>query len=229
MKYGANMGTRGNYHNNSDEYYTPREIVQFLEKKLRERLQDKIILCPFDSAESEFVKVLTECGYKVVYTSDDYKNHLSELSDYCKNNDAVVFSNPPFSLQSEIVRNFKEYNIKFILFSNALWTHNAPELGIFARYIGSIVYKNGKGVPTVLISDEPFGDIRVRLGKTNDGPRKCEGFLFYPTRQMWIAAGKPDHCFVPSIFPAWEEADDYIMKRFDIPKFFNPIFIVRRD
>ena len=44
---------------------TPRygvlPIVKYLPK-------DKIIWCPFDKEDSEFVKVLTEQGYKVVYS-----------------------------------------------------------------------------------------------------------------------------------------------------------------
>ena len=49
----------------NDECMTPRygvlPIVKYLPK-------DKIIWCPFDKEDSEFVKVLTEKGYKVVYS-----------------------------------------------------------------------------------------------------------------------------------------------------------------
>ena len=79
---------------------TPRygvlPIVKYLPK-------DKIIWCPFDKEDSEFVKVLTEQGYKVVYSHIEKRNTPSvELHlkcgfqfyrDYAKYLDGTVTHN----------------------------------------------------------------------------------------------------------------------------------------
>jgi hypothetical protein len=54
-----------------DEQYTPRYGVEVLIPHIQ-HLKDKIIWCPFDKEDSQFVKVLTENGFKVVYSHLDY-------------------------------------------------------------------------------------------------------------------------------------------------------------
>ena len=60
-----------------DEFYTPRyavePIVQYLKKK-----KFKTIWCPFDTKDSQFVKVLKREKFKVIYT------HISKGKDFFK-------------------------------------------------------------------------------------------------------------------------------------------------
>jgi hypothetical protein len=53
------------YGKSNDENYTPRygvnPIIKYIPK-------DKIIWCPFDTSKSEYVKVLKENGFKVIYS-----------------------------------------------------------------------------------------------------------------------------------------------------------------
>lgn len=82
-----------------DEYYTQRNEVEDIFEKVigYDFLKDKIIYCPCDGEESEFVKYLKEkkdtIKYKqLIYTSDDFNTHIDliETAD-------LVITNPPFS------------------------------------------------------------------------------------------------------------------------------------
>ena len=82
------------YHNQNggDEQYTPRYGVEVLLPHIQ-HLKDKIIWLPFDREDSQFVKVLTENGFKVVYSHIDYgQNFLT----YEPENWDIIISNPPY-------------------------------------------------------------------------------------------------------------------------------------
>lgn len=125
----------------SDEYYTTYEEVEYIFDHLTEDFTNKIIYCPFDAEESNFVKYIKshkdELKYKDFwYTSDDWYNHLDliEKADY-------IISNPPFSnlinyynnknsskhkkdKQPGILKIMLKYNCKFFLFGGNLNIHN---------------------------------------------------------------------------------------------------------
>lgn len=83
----------------NDEFYTLYDDVEKMVKIFKkEYYKDKIIYCPFDSDESNFVKYFKDhkddLQYKeLLYTWDDYKNHhdLFLKAD-------IIISNPPFSI-----------------------------------------------------------------------------------------------------------------------------------
>lgn len=59
----------------SDEYYTPAYAVKPIIKYIGEA--PKIIWCPFDTQDSEYVKCLTEVGHTVIAIHiDEGKNFL---------------------------------------------------------------------------------------------------------------------------------------------------------
>lgn len=75
-----------------DEQYTPRKTVEILLPYIQ-HLKDKIIWCPFDKDDSQFVQVLRENGFKVVnshieYGQDFFKYEPKEWD--------VIISNPPY-------------------------------------------------------------------------------------------------------------------------------------
>lgn len=75
-----------------DEQYTPKYGVEVLLPHIQ-HLKGKIIWCPFDKQDSEFVKVLTENGFDVVYS------HIEEGQDfltYEPDNWDIMISNPPY-------------------------------------------------------------------------------------------------------------------------------------
>ena len=58
-----------------------------------QHLKDKIIWCPFDKEDSQFVKVLSENGFNVIYS------HIEEDKDfltYEPENWDIIISNPPY-------------------------------------------------------------------------------------------------------------------------------------
>ena len=125
----------------SDEFYTTYEEVEYIFDHLTEDFTNKIIYCPFDTVESNFVKYIKshkdELKYKDFwYTSDDWYNHLDliQKADY-------IISNPPFSNlinyynnkstskhlnnnQPGILKMMLKYNCNFFLFGGNLSIHH---------------------------------------------------------------------------------------------------------
>lgn len=67
-QFGANNG-------GTDEWYTPTEAVEILLKYIK---PGATILCPFDTAESNFVKVFRGNGFIVKHS------HINEGTDLCE-------------------------------------------------------------------------------------------------------------------------------------------------
>ena len=104
---------------------TPRygvlPIVKYLPK-------DKIIWCPFDKEDSEFVKVLTEQGYKVVYS------HIENGQDFYtyepKEWDILV-SNPPFTNMRQIFERALSFGKPFALIMSNTWLNDSAPKQVF--------------------------------------------------------------------------------------------------
>lgn len=77
---------------NNDEQYTPRKTVELLLPYIQ-HLKDKVFWCPFDREDSQFVKVLNENGFKVVYSHIDYGQ---DFFTYEPEKWDVILSNPPY-------------------------------------------------------------------------------------------------------------------------------------
>jgi hypothetical protein len=75
-----------------DEQYTPKYGVELLLPYIQ-HIKDKIIRCPFDKEDSQFVKVLSDNWFTVVYshieTWQDFLTYEPEKRD-------VIISNPPY-------------------------------------------------------------------------------------------------------------------------------------
>ena len=91
----------------SDEYYTPREAVLPLLNYIdRGNKPNYTIWCPFDTEESEYVKVFREEGYNVIATHIDNGQNFfyyepEEYYDY-------IISNPPFSIKDDVLKRLTE-------------------------------------------------------------------------------------------------------------------------
>ena len=80
----------------NDEYYTPEYAVRPIIKFLK---PNSTVWCPFDTEESEYVKVLRSEGFKVIHThifdgQDFFEIDIPEC-DY-------IISNPPYSLKGKV-------------------------------------------------------------------------------------------------------------------------------
>ena len=117
-----------NYVRRYDEYYTRYEHVKNIFERYipNEELKDKIIYCPCDSDESNFVIYLKEhkddIQYKeLIYTSDDYNTHL-DLFEKCD----IIITNPPFSkIIKEFIPILNKVNKKFFILGSmvSLWKY----------------------------------------------------------------------------------------------------------
>ena len=75
-----------------DEQYTPRAGVEILLPYIQ-HLKNKTIWCPFDKEDSQFVKVLKENGFRVVYSHIEYGQ---DFFTYEPDEWDVIISNPPY-------------------------------------------------------------------------------------------------------------------------------------
>ena len=109
----------------NDECYTHRYAVEPLLEFLPP-FKDKIIWCPFDTEESEFVKVFREYGYNVVNSHIDYGQ---DFYNYEPENWDVIISNPPFTNKTDIFKRAISFNKPFCLLMTLTWLNDrAPKL-----------------------------------------------------------------------------------------------------
>ncbi len=92
----------------SDEVYTPAYAVKPILKYIRMKGYSATVWCPFDTEESEFVKLIRAEGHKVVNSHiDEGKNFFywepEEKYDY-------IISNPPFSIKDDVLKRLYELN-----------------------------------------------------------------------------------------------------------------------
>jgi hypothetical protein len=98
--------------NPNDEFYTPEYAITPLITYLS---PNSLILCPFDTEESLFVKVLRDNGHRVVCS------HITEGFDFFKytekdvENYDYIISNPPYSLKYEVFKKLFELGIPFAM------------------------------------------------------------------------------------------------------------------
>lgn len=80
-----------------DEYFTPSYAVYPIMKRLR---PGAAIWCPFDTKNSEYVRVFSRNGFRVIYghiqTGQDFFQTDVPDCDY-------IISNPPYSLKNQVL------------------------------------------------------------------------------------------------------------------------------
>ena len=90
----------------SDEVYTPAYAVMPLIKYLKEFNPKATIWCPFDKEYSNYVKILSKEGFKVIYSHiDEDKNFFfyEPEEEY-----DIIISNPPFSQKDNVLKRLSE-------------------------------------------------------------------------------------------------------------------------
>ena len=95
-----------------DEYFTPSYAVYPIMKRLK---SGATVWCPFDTRDSEYVKVLSKNGFQVIYghiqTGQDFFQTPVPKCDY-------VVSNPPYSMKNEVLRRLYEIGKPFAMLIN---------------------------------------------------------------------------------------------------------------
>ena len=109
----------------NDECYTPvyavLPILEFIPK-------NKIIWCPFDTKESEFVKILTKKGFNIVHShienGEDF--YLYEPKEW-----DIIISNPPFTNKRKIFERALSFNKPFALIMSNTWLNDSAPKQLF--------------------------------------------------------------------------------------------------
>lgn len=93
----------------SDEVYTPAYAVKPILKYInKENKPQYTVWCPFDTEESEYVKLIREEGHKVIASHiDEDKNFFYYEPE--EKYDCII-SNPPFSLKDDVLKRLYELN-----------------------------------------------------------------------------------------------------------------------
>ena len=110
MNFVREMGANKN---GTDEWYTPKEAIEPLLKYLKPHSK---ILCPFDTKESEYYKVLTKAGHSVTCThivngQDFFKINIKSHFDY-------IISNPSYSKRDMVLNKLYDLKIPFAMIMN---------------------------------------------------------------------------------------------------------------
>ena len=111
----------------NNEYYTPEYAVTPLLEFL-EPFRDKVIWCPFDKENSEFVLVLRKNGYKVTYSHVDYGyNFFSYEPDYFD----LCISNPPFQEKKQTFERLLSFDKPFAMLMTLTWLNDSAPKRLF--------------------------------------------------------------------------------------------------
>lgn len=89
-----------------DEQYTPRKTVELLLSYIQ-HWKDKIIWCPCDKEDSEFVKVLKENGFNIVYSHIDYGQ---DFFTYTPEQFDAILTNPPYKNKRLFMERAESFN-----------------------------------------------------------------------------------------------------------------------
>lgn len=81
----------------NDEFYTPSYAVEPIIKYIK---TPSTIWCPFDTDESQFVKMFRQSGNRVIATHISNNQDFFQLNIDCD----YIISNPPYSLKSEVIQ-----------------------------------------------------------------------------------------------------------------------------
>lgn len=124
---------KGNYINsqtilyskgNNDECMTPdygvKPIIKYLPK-------DKIIWCPFDKEDSEFVKLLKK-EFEVIFSHLEYGQ---DFYTYEPDKWDIIVSNPPFTNKRKIFERALSFNKPFALLMSNTWLNDSAPKQLF--------------------------------------------------------------------------------------------------
>ena len=111
----------------SNEIYTKPYAVYPLVKYLQD-FKDKVIWCPCDSEESEFVKIFREEGFKVE------NSHIDDGRDFYKYEPPhwdILITNPPFENKRVFMERVVSFNKPFCVLLPMTWLNESAVYDLF--------------------------------------------------------------------------------------------------
>jgi hypothetical protein len=124
----------------TDEWFTPESAVMSILKHIP---VGKIIWCPFDKEESNFVKVLRESGYIVECSHID--NEDEDFFSYEPFEWDIIVSNPPYSIRNDILKRAFSFRKPFALLMNTNGLFDSQiRWDLFSKNDFSLFYLKGR-------------------------------------------------------------------------------------
>lgn len=109
----------------NDECITPDYAVKPILKYIPE---SSLVWCPFDTEDSNYVKLLIDAGVRVMYShiflGQDYYNYEPPEWD-------VMISNPPFTNKRSIFERALSFNKPFALLMSNTWLNDSAPNNLF--------------------------------------------------------------------------------------------------
>jgi len=112
----------------NDENYTPKYAVEPLISFIPNNIFPYIIWCPFDKADSEFVKLFEYIGYTVIHSHID---NGQDFYEYEPKEWDVIISNPPFTKKRQIFERALSFNKPFALLMTNTWLNDSAPKQLF--------------------------------------------------------------------------------------------------
>ena len=188
-----NINMNGMYSEN-DELYTPKILVEAIVRFIP---KGSTVWCPFDTANSEFVLVLREKGFKVIHSHIwDGKDFLTYEPD--EHYDCIV-SNPPFSIKLDVFKRLFDLGKPFAILmnSNAEQYQNIGnffyEMSLQGKYIQKLnpdkkVSFNGRtsafNTSYFCWNFLPMGYMMAHLEHNNSGKNYVPSRMYYDYRKI---------------------------------------------
>jgi hypothetical protein len=124
----------------NDEFYTPEYAVKPILKYLK---PNSIVWCPFDTADSYFVKILRERGHIVYDThivdGENFDFFRLEPPEDCN----YIVSNPPYSIKGEVLQRLFDLNIPFAMLIGVVGLFESQKrFQMFKSHSFEIMYLN---------------------------------------------------------------------------------------
>lgn len=154
----------------NDEFYTPKYAVMPILKYIP---KDSVIWCPFDTADSWFVKEFQSFGHRVIFThiilGQDFFNIKPPKCDY-------FVSNPPYSLKTEVFERLFSLGIPFAMLVGVVGLfESCKRFNLFATHQFEIMYLDKR----VSYLKEAY-DAKPSLNPPFSSVYLCSGMLLNP-------------------------------------------------
>lgn len=111
---------------NNDECWTPEYGVYPILKYIP---KDAVVWCPFDTEDSNFVKLIKQNGNKVLHNHIKYGQNFYDYQPPEKWD--VIISNPPFTNKRLIFERALSFNKPFALLMSLTWLNDSAPKKLF--------------------------------------------------------------------------------------------------
>lgn len=151
----------------NDEFYTPKYAVEPILKYLD---TNSVVWCPFDTEQSNFVKMIKEKGIKVI------NSHLEMGIDFfnCEVPECThIISNPPYSLKNEVFERLFDIKKPFAMLVGVVGLFESQKrFDMFKNNDFEIMYMNRR-----VSYFKDFADEKPSLNPPFSSVYLCSGIL----------------------------------------------------